>query len=286
MKSLILRRSGGSAALVLAFAVSACATTGSQSAMGDDGALYADFLRGRYASLTSDASASATFYREALRRAPGDQEILERAVTRTLIAGDIRGAAALETAAKKAGASTSLGGLAIDADNIVRRKYSTAQKDLPNIDDMGPFNRLIDMTLRAWAKVGQGDVDGAIVMLKASSSGSTLDRLNDYQMALVYDYAGRNADARAAYDRAWKSGLRLAVDVDAYGRLLERSGDQAGAIALYEEFISNVGENPTIQASLARARAKLPAPKIASPAEGAAIAIFGPAAALTAQTGG
>ncbi|MET0545992.1 MAG: tetratricopeptide repeat protein [Caulobacterales bacterium] len=76
------------------------------------------------------------------------------------------------------------------------------------------------------------------------------------------------------------------MDVDAYGRLLERSGDQAGAIALYEEFISNVGENPTIQASLARARAKLPAPKIANPAEGAAIAIFGPAAALTAQTGG
>ncbi len=267
--------------------VSGCASVPIDRGAQEQSQLYADFVRGRYASLRADSTASAQFYQDALKRAPKDQEILERAITRTLIAGDVRAAAKLERVAEENGAATSLGQLAVAADDLARGDYRPRKEPAAASDTAGPFNQVIATSLKAWAKAGAGDIDGAVAFLRGAASGSTLDRLNDYQVALIYDYAGRPKEALENYERAWKSGLRLAVDVDAYGKLLERQGDYDQAIAVYEEFISNVGANPTIQASLSRAKARTPAaPKISSPAQGAAISIFGPAAALTAQSGG
>ena len=286
MNRLPFKRSWLTAAASLVM-VSGCATMSQNQAAAEQSQLYADFVRGRYASLRADSASSAAFYQQALKRAPDDQEILERAVTRTLIAGDVRAAAALERSAEKSGAVTSLGQLAIAADALARKDYKIRKEAAAPGDPAGPFNQVISLSMRAWTRVGAGDVDGAASYLRAASSGSTLDRLNDYQIAMIYDYAGRPREALENYERAWKSGLRLAVNVDVYGKLLERQGDYDQAITIYQEFIDTVGANPTIQASLARAKARTPAaPKIASPAQGAAISIFGPAAALTAQSGG
>ena len=286
MNRVTSKRSWLTAAASLVMA-SGCATVSANQAAYDKSQLYADFVRGRYASLRADSASSAAYYQEALKRAPNDQEILERAVTRTLIAGDVRAAAAIERAAEKSGATTALGQLAVAADALVRGDFRARKDAAAPMDPAGPFNQVISSSIKAWSQAGAGDVDGATTYLRAASSGSTLDRLNDYQIAMIYDYAGRPKEALENYERAWKSGLRLAVNVDAYGKLLERQGNYDQAIGVYQEFIDTVGANPTIQASLNRAKARTPAaPKISGPAQGAAISIFGPAAALTAQSGG
>ena len=231
MNRLPFKRSWLTAAASLVM-VSGCATMSQNQAAAEQSQLYADFVRGRYASLRADSASSAAFYQQALKRAPDDQEILERAVTRTLIAGDVRAAAALERSAEKSGAVTSLGQLAIAADALARKDYKIRKEAAAPGDPAGPFNQVISLSMRAWTRVGAGDVDGAASYLRAASSGSTLDRLNDYQIAMIYDYAGRPREALENYERAWKSGLRLAVNVDVYGKLLERQGDYDQAIAI------------------------------------------------------
>lgn len=285
------------AASALALAVAACASAPpilEVDPVEETGALYADYLRAGYAERVNDAASAAHFYGKALERAPTDRMLLERAVLKTMAAGDIPKAAALAQTlqslpppsavpGERPGLSATIGALAIAGEALARGRPRAARAALEG-RDLGPFNSLMADAMLAWSLAAERKTDQALATLDARAQPAGLYFLTAFQRALILDFAGREEEALAAYEEAWDGGVRLAQGLDAYGRALERNGKSLKALELYSAFIDEVGDNPVILAAIARVKAGEPAGRyISRPAEGAAMAVFAPAAALAAS---
>jgi Flp pilus assembly protein TadD len=101
---------------------------------------------------------------------------------------------------------------------------------------------------------------------------------------MILDFAGHDAEALAAFEAAERGGVRLARGLIRHGRLLERTGQKAEALALYRGFLER-GTEPTIVAEVARIEAGGAVPGVAiTPPQGAAVALFALASAMVGQS--
>lgn len=104
-------------------------------------------------------------------------------------------------------------------------------------------------------------------------------------MGLLQLSGGADEEALATFERVWSSGARLAIGVEAHAELLAARGDKARALEIIEAFRAEVGTNAAL-ASLARrieAGEKIK-PRRLTTRQGAALALYVPAAALMYQT--
>lgn len=285
------------AACGLALGLAACASTPpirELDPVEETSGLYADYLRAGYADRINDASSSAYYLGKALERAPADRDLMERAIITSMVAGDVPRAAALArgldslpqaspAVGDRPSLAATIGALAVAGDALARGRARAARAALEG-RDLGPFNMIMADALVAWSLAAEGQTDQALSALEASPHGGGLEFLTAFQRALILDYAGRDADAMAAYEEAWDGGVRLAQGLDAYGRILERNGKGLKALELYAGYIEEVGDNPVILQSIARVKAGRPPGRfVTKPGEGAAMAVFAPAAALAAS---
>jgi Flp pilus assembly protein TadD len=265
--------------LLSSLAAAGCASQRSQSAT--PAAVYADYLTGRYADLRRDSTVATDRYFSALRLAPDDVALLDGALESALSAGDMARAAAAAKLAQSSGAHIELGRLTLATQALAERKYAAARAALGGVQGSS-FDRIAARLLTSWALAGEGRVDQAIASLSDSET-APFARLLDYQRGLILDYAGRDADALAAYESAERGGVRLAPGLVRHGALLERMGRADDAAALYGSFLK-AGEEPAVRAALNATSAPHAPAAVATPAQGAAIGLFSLAGALLGQT--
>jgi tetratricopeptide (TPR) repeat protein len=267
--------------------LTACATAplaGSNGPIAPNGGgqLYASTLAGRYADLIGQPADAARYYAKAHASKPLDAEIFSRAVDASLAAGDVQAAAKL-TLSVPNDMRTTPGVLAL-AVNALAEKRSRAALEATSSRTFGPLGGWLARSLEAWVLADQGKADLAVEKIAAPTGLSILDRIADFQRGALLERIGRLDDAETAYAEGWTRGGRFAQGVEAYGRLLESRGKQAEAIKIYDAFLSDVGDNPWIEAARARAQSgTLAALAPRSAGEGAAIAFFGGAAAIGSQ---
>ena len=243
---------------------------------------YGAVLSASYASRVRDLDASARLYGAALEFEPQSALVSDRAFLSALTAGDFRRADRAVTGAARAAEASQLVHRYIDAARLAGARLPQAQADEARAD---PFNALVAGVLTDWSEAS-GDRDGRE---RAAERAQSVERETAGYLlvhrALLLETAGRFSEAEALY-RAAEASLDLRdFTVTLLGQFLERRGRGADAAALYRRQIDRDPgtPDPEIVAGLVRVEAGGRPPRLPSPHEAAARALFAPAAFLVVQ---
>ena len=233
-----------------------------------------NYLAALIAGADHDTTAAATFFREALRFDPRNPQLIERAFVAALSNGNMLDAFTLADRLLARDPSNGLAHLTLGIKALKNRQYSWARAQFSR-GGPGQERDITATLLTAWSWVGSGDEKRAL---------EACDRLNDdnfsvfrdFHAGLIAEMMGDKAEAgkrlKAAYDGD-KSTLRL---VDAYGRFLSRSGDEAGALQVYQDFDAILPNHPLVNAAIADLKAgKTLDPLIKTADQGAAEVLYG-----------
>lgn len=233
-----------------------------------------NYLAALIAGADHDTTAAATFFREALRFNPRDPQLLERAFVAALSNGNMLDSFTLADRLLQREPSNSLAHLALGVRAAKNKQFSAARAQYVK-GGTGQERDLTATLLTAWSWAGSGDEKKAL---------ETCDRLaednfsvfRDYHAGLIAEVMGDKVEAQKRLKRAYESDkttLRLA---DAYGRLLSRMGDQAGALKVYQDFDAVLPNHPLVNAALADLRAgKTLDPLVKTPEQGAGEVLYG-----------
>ncbi|MEO0466532.1 MAG: tetratricopeptide repeat protein [Pseudomonadota bacterium] len=251
-----------------------------------DADTYSAFLIARYASLTNDPRRALEEYAVALENEPTNGELAERAVFTALVAGDFERA-------------ESYAGLAQDAKSelspLVRMTLAVEAIQSDDVDEaiyqletgrFGPFNSMMVANLRAWLAMADGELETAHAILVSTRVGDgALDSVSLYMLGLIYLAAEQDDLALDVFETVWEAGPRLAVAAEAQARILANSDRRDDALEILQTFRAQVGPNPSVDRLSSRLEDGLPvALNRPTLREGAALALYAPAAALAAQT--
>lgn len=233
-----------------------------------------NYLAALSAGAQRDTAAAATFFREALRFDPRNAELMERAFVAALANGNMNDAFGYAERLLQRDAKNGLANLVLGVKAMKAKRYVTAR----NFFAKGGGGRQRDITatlLSGWTYVGANETKRGI---------ETVDKLKDdrfglfreYHAALMSDLANRPADAvkriKSTY-AAEKTTLRI---VDAYARIMARSGDAEEAQRAYAAFEELLPRHPLVRAGVADlAGGKKIAPIVANAQQGAAEVLYG-----------
>ncbi len=249
---------------------------------------YSAFLVARFASLTNDPRTALEHYAVALKSSGGETEIAERAVFAALLSGDFDEAERMAQAATGGGPSGSALVRLTRAVAAIRDNRPAKAAGLLEGGDFGPFNQMMAANLRAWTALETDGPEAArSLLLQAAVDDALLDSVTLYMLGLVDLAAGEDERALATLETVWAEGPRLAVATEAHVRLLSQRGNTARALSILQTFRAEIGPNPALETL----RVRLDAGEVLEIdrldlREGAAMSIYAPAAALSAQTRG
>lgn len=242
------------------------------------------YLAARHASVERDASSAAAFYRSALRSDPKNNELLDRAFISSLADGDIDEAVKLADRILTLDKANRVARLVVGVRDLKQKKYPTAQINI-NQSIRGPITDLVATLLSAWASYGAGDAKAAVAGIDKLTGPEWYPIFKDFHAAMILDLAGKDKDAGARYERAYKLDDMLRI-TEAYARWTSRNKDTAAASAIFETFDKKLPRHPLVQEGLKELKAgkKMP-PLIDSAQAGAAEALYGIGATLTRRGG-
>jgi tetratricopeptide (TPR) repeat protein len=243
------------------------------------------YLAARHASVERDAKSAAAFYRTALRTDPKNNELLDRAFISSLAEGDIDAAVKLADRILTVDKSNRVARLVVGVHNLKLKKYTAARKNI-NQSIRGPITDLVATLPSGWADYGAGDTKQAIANIDSLTGPEWYPIFKDLHSGMLLDLAGREKEAGARLERAYKlddSALRVA---EAYARWLSRNKDDAAALAVYESFDKKLPRHPLILEGIKETKAGKKLPQlVSSPQTGAAEALYGIGASLTRRGG-
>jgi tetratricopeptide (TPR) repeat protein len=243
---------------------------------------YGVYLSARLAASEHDIVDAASLYRESLAHDPKNPDLLDRAFLYAAISGNLDEAVSLAHRITAGDTDNRAARLALIVERFKKDDYAGARAEIAK-SAKGPFTALTLSLLDAWAEQGLGNTDAAIAELKGLTKEGGTETLVTFQSALVYDMAGKNDLADASYRQAIGAGVSPR-SAEAYGRFLERTGRSAEARERYAKLLPQAGLSPIALQGLARLdKGEIPDRLVATPADGAAEALFGIAASLTDQ---
>jgi tetratricopeptide (TPR) repeat protein len=268
--------------LALAASLSACASTDGSDAPSAKNNPYGVYLSARLAASEHDIPDAAALYRQSLSHDPTNPDLLDRAFLYAALSGNMDEAVDLAHRITATDADNRAARLALIVDAFKKNDYAGARAEIAK-SAKGPFTALTLSLLDAWAEQGLGNTEGAIAELKGLTKEGGTETLVSFQSALVYDMAGNNDAADAAYRQTIEAGVSPR-SVEAYGRFLERAQRTTEARAFYTKLLADASVAPIAAQGLARLDKKdSPDRLVATPSDGAAEALFGIAASLTDQ---
>jgi tetratricopeptide (TPR) repeat protein len=269
--------------------LAACSTVpgaGTEISLGSsERSVAGTYLSANFAASQGDLKAAAGFFAQSLADDPANKELLTRAFLYTATSGDMRKAIELSDRVVAAEPDNRAARLIRAVARLKSGDYPGAREEASK-SASGPFTQLTNAFIQAWAYEGEGKTDEALKALDYLSAQGGLQGMQAFAQALILDHAGRTDEADKAYRRAigMTPGPR---SIEAYGRFLERQGRHDDAIALYTALQKDNPANPIGAYSLARARAKGRVESLAAtPASGAAEALFNIAASLNDERSG
>jgi len=244
---------------------------------------FGDYLSARLAASDHNMADAARLYSASLAADPDNVDILSHAFLYAAAAGDVATAAKLADRVAQKEPDNRAARLALAVAAIKKGDYAQARADLSQ-SAKGAFTELTLVLLDAWAAAGAGDIKSADTDLSQVVTQGGTDALTQFHRALIHDVAGDNAGAEKAYVAAVAAGGTSPRIAEAFGRFLEREGRKDDARAYYSKLQTEPALQPMAAEGLARlARDEKPDRLVNSPAQGAAEALFGIAAALTDQ---
>lgn len=250
----------------------------------DEPSVYGAFLAARYAREHRDADGAASYYAAALDQLPGDVTLADQAYITSLLAGHMDDAARYARESVEMGDPSRLASLYLSADLISKRRYEEAVDVLDTAPPYGPFNAFIAEIFLHWALVGEGRSEIALTQARRMTAHGQLLPFIAFHRAMLEEAAGDLEAADQGYRAAVFGSAFPRMTTQIYGGFLQRQGERENARALYQEYLATVPADPVIAEALQRLEAGARPMRRPTPAEAAALAAFGPAASLAAQT--
>ncbi|HVI62520.1 MAG TPA: tetratricopeptide repeat protein, partial [Bradyrhizobium sp.] len=232
-----------------------------------------------------DATSAAAFYRSALRTDPKNNELLDRAFISSVADGDIDEAVKLGERILTVDKSNRVARLVVGVQDLKLKKYAAAQLNI-NQSIRGPITDLVATLLSAWASYGAGDTKTAIANIDKLTGPEWYPIFKDLHAGMILEQAGREKDAGARFERAYKLDDSMLRVNEAYARWLSRNKGEAQATAIYEAFDKKLARHPLVLEGLRDTKAgkKMP-PLVDSAQAGAAEALYGIGATLIRRGG-
>ncbi len=266
------------AAIAASLALTACATVAPEPARSG---AYADYLIGRIANMRDDYSAASDRYFAALARAPGDQTLINGALVASLASGDEDRARRAARMAPRNDAPA-YAHLVRASDALAAERWRTAGAEIDRLQGAAA-EELIGRMLLVWVRAAEDRVDEVTVDLAPLASIRPYGGLFAYQQAMALDYAGRDAEALAAYQTALEGGLWLPSGIERHADLLARLGRRDDAFLLLGAEVNR--SNPALMAARARVEAGgRAAAAPLTPARGAAVGLYGMSAIFLGES--
>ncbi len=238
-----------------------------QSALGS-------YLAARHAQVERDYGNAAQFLDHALANDSDNYDLVRRTFLLRLSEGRLSDAVPLAQRVVDIDGRTGLAGLVLLEQDIKAGKYDAAAQEAAGMPRDGAQRFAVPL-LQAWAEAGRGRPAPAMHALETVGGTNGLQPLRDLHAALIADYADQVDDAAAAYDKLIGSAQPLTWRVtELAGNFMERHARSAEARRLYERSAQQ-GLADVAAVGIARIeQGVVPARVIASPADGAAEALF------------
>jgi len=133
----------------------------------------------------------------------------------------------------------------------------------------------------AWTRMAAGDLAGADTALQGLDKFNGFQPLKVFQLALLYDFAGKTDKAQQYFDKALSANEQLNWRLtDAIANFDERHGKSAEAKSLYQRFIQQNNSSDLAMSVAAARPSGPPQPLLRSASDGLAEALFDLASVL------
>ncbi|MGP8193671.1 MAG: tetratricopeptide repeat protein [Methylovirgula sp.] len=237
-----------------------------------------NYLAALIAGAERDTGAAATFFREALRFDPHNQQLLERTFVAAVSNGNMQEAFGLAERLVARDPTNGLAHLALGVKAMKARQFSAARAHFAR----GGASQQRDLTatlLSAWTYAGNDEIKKALDLLDKLHDPN-FEIFREYHEALIADVDNDFPAATKAFTAAYETDKNTLRLVDAYARFMSRHGNRDEAIRAYEAFDQILPNHPTVRAALADLKAgKKLDPIVKTPEQGAAEVLYGLGAA-------
>ena len=243
------------------------------------------YLAARHAGVERDAGSAAAFYRSALRSDPKNNELLDRAFISSVAEGDIDEAVKLAERILAVDKSNRVARLVVGVQDLKQKKYAAAQQNI-NQSVRGPITDLVATLLSAWAAYGAGDAKAAVANIDKLTGPEWYPIFKDLHAGMILELAGKEKEAGARYERAYKLDDSMLRVSEAYARWLSRNKGDTQATAIYEAFDKKLPRHPLVEEGLRETKAGKRMPALVDSAQaGGAEALYGIGATLIRRGG-
>jgi tetratricopeptide (TPR) repeat protein len=268
-----------------ALTVAAALAAGAAAASQPRGSLAGAYLAGRHADASNDVGAAAAYYGAALAADPANGALMERALLSELAAGRIEDAAKSAQALAARDPAHRLANLALAVEDFAAGRHDAVRARVAERGDA--FHPVLGALLDAWAAFAQGDRAAAEAALAKLDERPVFKVFGRFHAGLVRAAAGDHAGAATALgEAAAELSAPNSRIVLARGAALQAAGDAEAARRVYDQAAAAAFGDPNVTAARARLEAgEPPRPLVATPAEGAAEALFGLAGVLSNESG-
>lgn len=244
-----------------------------------------NYLAALHAQFRHDYPSAADHLLSASQEAPDDIDLLRRVHLALLMDG--RMAEAKRRAAKllEANPSDTYGLLTLAVEALTKERASEAEAIVARLPE-SPVNDLLKPLLRGWALRDAGSLDDAVGALEPLRAREGTRALYHFHAALMYDSAGRMAEAEKHYLAAAEDSAAAPTyrHVQVLGGFYQRAGKPEAARALYDRFLEQQPDSQLLAEPLEQLESGKPPPKtVKNGREGAAEAMFSIASAVARQ---
>lgn len=237
-----------------------------------------NYLAGRFAAAAGEAGVAADFFSGALHGDPENAELLQHAFTLTAAEGRMDEAAGLARRLLQFDSSSPLAIILVAVQEARSGDFKAAERRLRSLPERG-LSSFLGPLLAAWAKAGEGDIDGALQRLAPLADNSHFQAIHDFHAALISDLADRRDAAAHFYRKTGAGGGGPALRyVQAAASFFQRSGQPEEARRLLADYQRDRPDGSLLDLralGLAEPRKEIP-----SATAGMAEALFGAATSL------
>ena len=242
--------------------------------------LFGEYLAGRQAQQTRDFTVAAARFEKANAADPDAPELISRTFLMEVCVGHFERARALAPKELKLDPGDAIAELVLVVEALKAGDTAAALKHAAALPSDG-LHRFIGPFALAWTRKAAGDLAGADSALQGLDKFNGFEPLKVFQLALLYDYAGKADKAQQYYDKALGDSGQLNWRLtEAVANFDERHGRDAEAKALYQRFVQQNSASDLALSVAAARPAGRPQPIIRSPADGLAEALFDLASVL------
>jgi len=243
---------------------------------------FGAYLAAHSARNREDIKGAADNYLAALKDDPKNVSILGLALIYTTADGRFDVAERIAETLSHVKVDSTLAGYVQIVNAVHDQKWDKAASFLGK-QKTNSINGLLLPLAGAWIALGQGDADKAVDALKPLSQKTAFLPVYNFHLALIYDVAGRNAEAEAAYNATLKGGaVRSIHAIQAAGRFFNRVGKPERTAELLTQYTKVNGDGPIVQAMRKQLLVEqLSTPIVPNPAAGLGEAFFSVATSLS-----